>query len=267
MIISSIVIYKHSYKDLEKTLNSLINNSFIDKIIIVDNDISNWANKFINQKIEYIKSAGNIGFGSAHNIAINKYASKSKYFLICNPDIYFEQEQFNTFIDFVLNNKSGLYLPKIIYPDGQNQYGARLLPSFFNLFSRRFSPKIAKKLDNEYLLLKYNINKPIFAPYLSGCFMLFDSNALLDLCGFDERFFMYMEDIDISRRCAEKYGNLYFPNATVIHKHEQGSYKNNFLLNAHLKSAFQYFNKWGWLIDTYRTKQNLKCLSQFSREK
>ncbi|WP_314338670.1 glycosyltransferase family 2 protein [Acinetobacter guillouiae] len=260
MIAASIVLYKHSYEDLKDTLNCLIENKHINKVFLIDNDFSEWASNQPNEKIHYIKSSGNIGFGSAHNIAIKKYASSYDFFLICNPDIYFDQDQFNNFIIFASTNHAGLYLPKIIYPDGSNQYGARLIPSVFNLFLRRFSPKIAENLDKKYLLKEYNIKQPCFIPYLSGCFMLFNSQALIALNGFDERFFMYMEDVDISRRCAENFGNLYYPQAFIIHKHEQGSYKNKILLNAHLRSALQYFNKWGWLVDISRIKLNLKCL-------
>lgn len=260
MITASIVLYKHHYEDLRQTLDCLIENKYISKIILVDNDSSDWANRSISDKIIYKKSPGNIGFGSAHNIAINTYADQSNYFLICNPDIYFEQEQFNKFLEFVLKNKAGLYLPKIIYPDGTNQYAARLLPSFLNLFARRFSSYISSILDKKYLLKQYEINQPCFIPYLSGCFMLFDSNALKSLKGFDERYFMYMEDIDLSRRCANSFDNLYYPNATIIHKHEQASYKNRMLLIAHLRSAFQYFNKWGWFFDKTRFKLNKKTI-------
>lgn len=267
MIYASIVIFKHSFEDLRLTLDSLINNHYINKIILIDNDNTTWANTFYHEKITYIKSPGNIGFGSAHNIAIKKYSSETKFFLICNPDIYFEQEQFNKFVRFALNNDAGLYLPKIIFPDGSDQFGARLLPSFLNLFLRRFSPKISFQLDKKYLLKKYKINKPCFIPYLSGCFMLFNAKALISLNGFDERFFMYMEDVDISRRCAEKFNNLYFPSAFVIHKHEQGSYKSNKLLKAHIWSAIQYFYKWGWFIDLNKQKQNSKCLNQFIKNK
>ena len=74
---------------------------------------------------------------------------------------------------------------------------------------------------------------------------------------------MYMEDIDISRRCAEKYGNVYYPLAHIVHQHEQASYKSKQLLQAHLKSAIQYFNKWGWFYDKNREQLNSKCLNQF----
>lgn len=266
-IIASIVLYKHNYIELKATLDSLFSVPEVEKIILVDNDSSSWASTYKHPKVIYEKSEGNFGFGYGHNFAIKKYAKESSYFLICNPDIFFESKEFNNFFNFVQTRKEGLFLPKIIYENGVNQYGARLLPSPLNLFARRFSPKYARKLDKEYLLQNYSINFPIFVPYLSGSFMLFDSLKLIALNGFDERFFMYMEDIDLSRRCAEQFGAVYYPLANVIHVHEQASYKSMKLLKAHLKSAVQYFNKWGWFYDVGRIKLNDKCLSQFHLEK
>ncbi|KMV25999.1 glycosyltransferase [Acinetobacter baumannii] len=262
-VFASIVIYKHSYLDLKPTLDSLSNTPSIQKIILIDNDQSDWAQTLNNEKIVYIKSEGNFGFGYGHNLAIQQYAKASDFFLICNPDIAFEANEFEKLLNFAAKSDAGLFLPRIYKGDGVDQYGARLLPTPMNLFARRFSPAFGEKLDQNYLLKKFSINKPIFAPNLIGCFMLFASHALLDLGGFDERFFMYMEDVDLSRRCAEKYGAIYYPLAYITHLHEQGSYKNKTLLKAHLKSAYQYFNKWGWLIDTKRDQINEECLKQF----
>lgn len=263
-IVASIVIYKHSHSDLKQTLSSLLNSNQIQKIVIVDNDESDWAFELSqnNEYIEYLKSSGNFGFGYGHNLAIKKYAKNSDFFLICNPDIEFEISEFEKLVGFATTRSEGLFLPKIVYENGENQYGARLLPTPLNLFARRFSPLLAEKLDQTYLLKNLNITKPSFSPNLSGCFMLFKSKCLLSLGGFDERFFMYLEDIDLSRRCAEKYGTLYYPLVTVIHNHEQASYKNTKLLRAHLKSALQYFNKWGWIYDSGRRALNSRCLLQ-----
>ena len=261
-VFASIVIYKHSYEELKPTLDSLLNTNSIQKIILVDNDASNWAGSFSHEKIVYIKTAGNFGFGYGHNIAIQQYAAESDFFLICNPDIEFESQQFEKLLDFASQNDAGMYLPRIFKGDGVDQHGARLLPTPMNLFARRFSPALAEKLDQQYLLKTYSIEKPIFAPNLIGCFMLFSSEKLLALGGFDERFFMYMEDVDLSRRCAEKFGTIYCPSVHVTHFHEQGSHKNKTLLKAHLKSAYQYFNKWGWFFDSGRQKLNNECLEQ-----
>lgn len=261
-VIASLVIFKHSYSDLKPTLESLLGSDKISRVILVDNDTTDWAHIFTHEKVRYLKSPGNVGFGAGHNLAIHQYASESDFFLICNPDIIFNVTEFDKLISFALDRSEGLFLPKIVYENGENQFGARLLPTPLNLFARRFSPKYAEKLDNAYLLRNLDLSKPSLVPYLHGCFMLFRSKALLELDGFDERFFMYMEDVDLSRRCADKFGNLYYPLAKVIHLHEQGSYKNKTLLKAHLKSAFQYFNKWGWFYDPKRSKFNEECLKQ-----
>lgn len=261
-VIVSVVLFKHSYADLKPTLESLFLSPLIEKIILVDNDESEWASTLLNPKVVYVKSDGNYGFGYGHNLAIQKYARESDYFLICNPDIQFTQSEFQKIVDFAETRTEGLFLPKIVYPSGENQFGARLLPSPLNLFARRFSPKLAEKLDQNYLLKDLDLSKAYFVPYLSGCFMLFKSKSLLELDGFDERFFMYMEDIDLSRRCAEKFGTIYYPLATVLHQHEQASYKNAKLLKAHLDSAIKYFHKWGWFFDPSRDQLNTKCLDQ-----
>lgn len=262
IVYASIVIYKHNYNEIESTLNSLISSDSLSKIILVDNDVSDWASSYEHPKVVYLKSEGNYGFGYGHNLAIKEFAQHSDFFLICNPDIVFESAEFNKLVNFASTSDAGLFLPKIVYENGENQYGARLLPSPLNLFARRFSPRYAEKLDESYLLKKINLSKPAFVPYLHGCFMLFRSETLLELGGFDERYFMYMEDVDLSRRCAEKFGNIYYPLAQVVHLHEQGSYKNKTLLKAHLKSAWQYFNKWGWCYDPKRSKFNEECLKQ-----
>lgn len=261
-VTASIVLYKHSYEDIKLTLDCLISSPYIVQIILIDNGGAEWVEGMKLHKVKYTKSQGNYGFGYGHNIAIKKYADSGDFFLICNPDIHFDQNEFHKLIDFAETRTEGLFLPKIVYPSGENQFGARLLPSPLNLFARRFSSKLAEKLDQNYLLKDLDLSKPYFVPYLSGCFMLFKSNCLLELDGFDERFFMYMEDIDLSRRCAEKFGTIYYPLATVIHHHEQASYKNAKLLKAHLESAIKYFHKWGWFFDPSRDQLNTKCLDQ-----
>ena len=260
---ASIVLYKHSYSDLKPTLDSLLATPSLSKVILVDNDESTWAKSFSHAKVVYVKSEGNFGFGYGHNYAIKRFAQDADFFLVCNPDISFDTRQFEQLIEFAANRPEGLFLPRVVYANGENQYGARLLPSPLNLFARRFSPKYAEKLDHSFLLKDFNLSKAIFAPYLHGCFMLFRSEALVALDGFDERFFMYMEDVDLSRRCAVKFGNVYYPLVQVIHAHEKGSYKNTKLLKAHLKSAWQYFWKWGWCYDAGRKKLNMLALQQF----
>lgn len=259
----SLVLYHHTLADIQTTLNSLLRTDSVDKIILVDNGGCDWANRLDNAKISYIKAERNGGFGYGHNLAIHEYAHLSDYFLICNPDIDFHSEELEKLYEVAKSSPAGLYSPKIIYPDGTDQFGQRLLPTPLNLFARRFLPQyISNKLDDRYLLKNLVIDKPAFVPSVSGSFMLFKSECLLALDGFDERYFMYMEDIDLSRRCAVKFGTLYVPNACVIHEHQQASYKNKTLLKAHITSAIKYFNKWGWMFDRQRRCINKKTIDE-----
>ncbi|MFC6380477.1 glycosyltransferase [Psychrobacter glacincola] len=262
----SLVLYQHTLADIQTTLDSLLHTDSVDKVILVDNGGCNWADHLGHTKIAYIKAERNGGFGYGHNLAIRKYTRLSDYFLICNPDIDFDPKELEKLLEVAKSSSAGLYSPKIIYPDGTDQYGQRLLPTPLNLFARRFLPQyFSDRLDDKYLLktltVHLTLNKPAPVPSVSGSFMLFKSKCLLALGGFDERYFMYMEDMDLSRRCAVRFGVLYVPSACVIHEHQQASYKNKALLKAHIISAVKYFNKWGWVFDKQRRQINNETLS------
>lgn len=99
-------------------------------------------------------------------------------------------------------------------------------------------------------------DKPSSVPTLSGCFLIIKSSILLKLGGFDERYFMYMEDVDLVRRIGASFDTIYYPSVHVVHAYEKGSYKNFKLLRYHLLSAILYFNKWGWVFDKERSTRN-----------
>jgi GT2 family glycosyltransferase len=77
--------------------------------------------------------------------------------------------------------------------------------------------------------------------------------------GFDERYFMYVEDVDICRRMHQRYETIYFPEVAIYHGYEKGSYRNVCLMTRHIVSALQYFQKWGWFSDEERIVINQKA--------
>ena len=85
-----------------------------------------------------------------------------------------------------------------------------------------------------------------------------------EIGGFDERYFMHFEDIDITRRIGNISRTVYFPNATIIHAHEAAHKTSKKMLLIGLKSAVKYFNKWGWIFDKERSKRNKKALKLLS---
>jgi len=107
-----------------------------------------------------------------------------------------------------------------------------------------------------YELRHLDHSRPINAPYLSGCFMLLRTEALTKAGLFDERFFMYPEDIDLTRRIHRDYLTLYYPSETIVHAHRQASYHSLKMLWIHVTNMCRYFNKWGWLCDREREQYN-----------
>ena len=94
--------------------------------------------------------------------------------------------------------------------------------------------------------------------------MFCNYNNLLKENGFDERFFMYLEDVDLSRRMY-KYKNYYYPDISVIHKHNKESYKTLKMTFIHIKSAIKYFNKWHWFFDRGRKEINSTIINSYKR--
>lgn len=272
-ITSSIVVYNNNFETLQQTIKSVLNTNLNIKLFIVDNSPTDKISALCKDKrIEYIFNNANLGFGAGHNIAIRQAFTQSKYHLILNPDIYFESGVLEKLLNYMENNKEiGLIMPKICYLNGSIQYLCKLLPSPVDLFLRRVNfPVITKlfktKLGNyEFRFTDYN--KIMEAPHLSGCFMFLRGEIFEKVGFFDERFFMYLEDVDYSRRIHKHYKTIYFPELTVYHEYEKGSYKNTTQLKYHILSGIKYFNKWGWFFDKERKQINKNMLEQKDKSK
>jgi GT2 family glycosyltransferase len=157
-------------------------------------------------------------------------------------------------------------MPRVLYPDGRLQYLCKLLPTPKTLIVRRFLASLKSTLQREnfrYELQSSGYDKILDVPFLSGCFMFLRTEALRKVGLFDERFFLYTEDADLTRRIHRHYRTVFFPEATIYHHHARGSYKTPWLLWCNILSAIRYFNKWGWVRDAERDRFNRKTLLQF----
>jgi GT2 family glycosyltransferase len=184
------------------------------------------------------------------------------YHLVLNPDIEFSEGTLEKLVGFMDDHLNvGLVQPKILYPNGNIQYLCKLLPTPFDLIFRRFLPSLCLNSERtkRYELHNMDYSSVHFdIPTLSGCFLFFRADTLKQAGLFDERFFLYMEDVDLSRRIQDVAQTAFYPLVTIVHTYEKGSYKNYKLLWYHLVSAFKYFNKWGWFFDRSKAKINSK---------
>lgn len=263
MITVSIVTYKTDTEELRKCLTSL-SSKLVCKIYVVDNSSQPYLADFCKKQqiVEYIPSE-NVGYGAAHNKAIWKaLESDAKYHLVLNSDVYFEPNALERIAEYMDNNEDvAMVQPNIVYPNGEMQYTCRLLPTPANLIFRRFLPqKMVEGMNYRYQLKMFDHQSELNVPYHQGSFMFFRLSAFEKTGLFDERFFMYPEDIDITRRMHKYYRTMFWPGVTVVHAHRAASYKSKKMLKIHMWNMIKYFTKWGWIFDSERRSWNNQLL-------
>ncbi len=270
---ASIVIYHNEKQQIMKAINSFLNTNLDVKLYLIDNSSNDDLKELgkMDERIEYIFNNANLGYGAAHNIAMRKSIGLGVlYHVVLNPDIYFSNNVLESLFEYMESNKDvGHVMPKILYPDGTNQPLCKLLPTPLDLFARRFIPvkSFVNNINNKYELNFFNYESIEEVPFLSGCFMFLRVEVLKQNCLFDDNFFMYLEDADLTRRISKVSKTIFYPHVSIYHEYYRGAHKNKRLLFFFIKSIFTYFNKYGWFFDTYRNKINIKTLKKLGYKK
>lgn len=271
----SIVLYKTPEKQLANVIESCLKSIYVSKIFLIDNSPTDKLKNIVqkDEKVIYIFTGKNLGYGKAHNIALKQSISeKIPYHLVLNPDIYFEPYVLEELYNFMEKNKDvGLVMPKVCSPDGSLQYLCKLLPTPLDLIGRRFLnwgplKRWVERRNEIYELRFTKYNRIMEVPFLSGCFMFIRTKILQEVGLFDERFFLYCDDLDLSRRIHKFSKTVFYPYCTVTHEWGRGSYKKLNLLLYHIRDAIAYFNKWGWFMDKERKEINGRILKMYYSE-
>lgn len=252
----SIVAYR-KYDDIKyalKTMEKCTNSNIKKDIYIVDN--SGFPDHFALKKefkefvrrysdVKYVDTKRNLGYGSGHNYIIPSL--NSRYHCIMNPDIVFIEDAFKAIISFMDSNSDiGMIIPNIVDEQGRRQLVYRKEPTIFDMFIRMFCQKLFIKRIREHTLQYEDYSKPFQVPFGQGSFLVIRTDLLKKINGFDEHYFMYLEDADLCKRVNQVSKLMYFPNATIIHKWERGSHRDKTLFKYHIKSMKYYFDKWGY---------------------
>lgn len=248
------IVAYHNYDDLKITIESIERHTspLVSKTIyIIDNGADNelevsgfceWLARY--RDVKYIREKDNIGFGKGHNQVLNWI--DSEYHAIVNPDIILNEDVFSGLIGFLDNNLDiGMCIPKITDTNGKIWPVYRKELTIFDMYIRMFCKSLFKKRKAEHTLQNKDYNSVFDVPFGQGSFLVIRSELFSRLHGFDEGFFMYLEDADLCRRVNLVSRLVYVPNVSVIHKWEQGSHKNKILFRYHVNSMRFYFHKWG----------------------
>ncbi len=269
LISISIVTYNNSLEQVDSCLSRFIHNDFIGEVLICENTETPVLNQSglynISEKIKYISNPENTGYGAGHNLAYSKVVSSDKYHVVMNLDVEADGNVFSELASFMDNEPLVVQvMPKVLNGDGSIQRLCKMLPTPINLIGRRFirNKGLAGKIDTSYTLSDYDYDQVLDCPYMSGCFMFLRRDSFERVFGFDERFFMYPEDIDLTRRLHDIGRTVCYPFVSIVHEHGQASYKSKKMLFIHIKGIVRYFNKWGWFFDRKRKLANIALKSR-----
>jgi len=261
-LLISIVSYGTNKNDISDVISILkLHETEISfDILVIDNMGSSDLSDFCKSiDIFYAFPGKNLGFGSGHNFASKYFNHSFKYHLILNPDVFIGPDAIQHVLQFLNNNSHvSLISPKLLNLDGSIQNICRFLPSPINLLKRFFLKIFSLNYYNEED--NFNLsNKPISVPSMHGACFFVRVDHFNKINGFDDSYFLYVEDIDLCREISALGDIIYLPTCSAIHKHAQGSYKNFNLFKYHLKSFIYYFFKWGLFFDNHRSNINKKA--------
>ncbi|WP_244807503.1 glycosyltransferase family 2 protein [Caballeronia zhejiangensis] len=198
-----------------------------------------------------LKGHGNVGYGRGHNLAIER--ANSRFHLILNPDVELNADGLRRALAFLHGSpETGLLAPWIGGDDGRQQFLCRRYPTVLDLFVRGFLPSALRK-PFAGRLARYEMRDVIGdsnivwdPPIVSGCFMLFRTDVLKSLGGFDPRYFLYFEDYDLSLRTRRVARIAYVPSVRILHHGGGAAKKGSVHIKLFVTSAYRFFNRFGW---------------------
>jgi GT2 family glycosyltransferase len=267
---ASIVTYRPDLRLLGRALASLA--TAIDearaagevgtaRIIVIDNGpdeshtvvmqaLSAWPPK--SGSIEVVVGQGNVGYGRANNLAIERVSSELH--LVMNPDVELDRTALREVLRAAREHPEvGLFAPAVFGDDGARQYLCKRYPTVWVLFLRGFAPRFLQR-GFASTIHDYEMRDVIgedFAtgiPLASGCFMLARTALLTRLGGFDPRYFMYFEDYDLSLRLGRESQVGYVPTARILHHGGDAAKKGWRHVVYFMRSARRFFARHGWKI-------------------
>jgi GT2 family glycosyltransferase len=171
------------------------------------------------------------GFGENHNQAYS-YA-KGQYFCVMNPDIRLNSNPFDLLMSGFSDSTIGMISPAVLGADGTIEDSARHFPTFTKILKKVFT----KSWTSDYVLQ----NKPVDVDWAAGMFMLFPRNVFESIKGFNERYFLYYEDVDICARLRlAGLRVVVCPAASVVHHAQHSSHRSLKYLRWHITSLVRF---------------------------
>ncbi len=204
--------------------------------------------KFTDIDVKILPGKTNIGFGRAHNEILKQVLSP--YILVLNPDTEFLDSELIAATKYLdEHNSVGLLTFKMLDSNQKLFYNCHRYPSLMNLILRRIPFSLFKSEQIKYSYMDIDHNKIFEVDWCSGAFLLIRSKLFKAKEFFDEKYFMYFEDVDLCKSVWNRnYKVIYYPNGKFFHHWKQES-RQSFKLKKYLViSMLYYFKKWGFKL-------------------
>jgi len=215
-------------------------------IFLIDNgsqDETRNIAKEKNDNITIIENEKNIGFGAGHNKVLSLL--DSKYHVILNPDVVIKSDVISQMACYLDSNPDiGMITPKILYSDGSVQILPKKDPKPIYMLARRSKIKALQKYKDAYEMTEAGADKAYDIEFASGSFMFIRTELFKKVGGFDERYFLYLEDADLSRKVRQYARIQYNPGFIVYHDWQQAGAKQIKYFLIHVVSMIKYVLKW-----------------------
>ena len=183
--------------------------------------------------IRVLHNASPQGFGANHNQAFRE--AQGRFFCVLNPDVRLSDDVFKPLIRVLgEDERIGLVAPKIVNLEDAVEDSARRFPTPLEIFGKTFGGRSSAYKDDE---------QPVsFPDWVAGMFMMFPRNVFEQIGGFDERYFLYYEDVDICARLRlAGYRVALCRDVSAVHDARRTSHRNLRYALLHLSSIFRFF--------------------------
>nr|AGS51998.1 putative glycosyltransferase [uncultured bacterium contig00006] len=195
--------------------------------------------------VTVIENDVNGGFGYGHNRVLG--GLDSAFHAVVNPDIFVDRDVLSELCAYMRDNPDvGLVTPKILNADGSDQLLPKRDPAVLALVGRRVFAKALRRQVEHYQMLDEDLSQTRDIEFSTGSFFVIETELFERLQGFDPRFFMYYEDMDITRRARALKRTVYCPFTHVYHLWRRSSASSARYFWVLVVGMFKYFGKWGW---------------------
>lgn len=201
-------------------------------------------------RIDYFPAPENRGFGAGQNRGLQ--GVESDMHLVLNPDVELDTGALQAGLAH-LHRDPGIALlsPRVFAGDGRQEFLCKRYPTVFVLLLRAFAPAFVRnrfraRLDHYEMVDVCTAECPAEVPLASGCFMLSPTAVLRAIEGFDERYFLYFEDFDLSLRLATQGRLVYDPAMRIVHHGGYAARKGMRHIQYFIASGIRFFSTYGW---------------------